>query len=260
MKLKSVDPNVIVIPDTRVTSSWTSEAMEMFRNSLKESGIVSPIVCIEVDGQLVLVDGLHRQMEAIRTGAKKVDIVVMPGSMTDVYIQNLALNNLRGQIKPSDVARTLKEICDQGVIDTTDLAKRTGFGRDYVEKMIIISRADPGIIEALDEGKIKVGHAFALARIPDPDMQSRILQMQVLYRWTINDLEEVIQQSQAVAEQQAASPAPAAPPQEIKFKCYFCGEEHSANRIRNPNTCDACAGILVGAIQAARRDIAPSEG
>ncbi len=60
MRIRNVNPNHIKVPEVRVTSRWDSDALAEFKASIAAIGILEPPVCIESDGDLFLVDGLHR--------------------------------------------------------------------------------------------------------------------------------------------------------------------------------------------------------
>ena len=254
MKLRSVKPAWIKVPDIRVTSNFDSEALAMFKQSIKALGIVEPPICIEVDSEIVLVDGLHRVVEAIQNKIGRIQVALMDGTMRDVLLQNVALNNLRGSTSPTQMSAVFKELMEEHGMGTDDIAKETGFSRDYVEKLVWISRAQTEVLDALDGGLIKVGHAFALSRIPDPDIQKNVLAQQLMYRWPVKDLEEHIRDVKAEAHKRVEQPAPPAPKEAPKFPCHYCGGLFEATMVANPNTCASCAGILLGAIQVARAE------
>ena len=252
MKLRSVKPGAIKVPDVRVTSSFDSESLAMFKESIKAMGILEPPICIDIEGELFVVDGLHRIVEAINNGQPRLQVAVIGGTMRDVLLKNAALNNLRGKTPASQLAQVFEELQREHGMDTGEIAKETGFTRDYVEKLIIIGRAGPAILEALDQEVIGVGHAFAIARIPDPSVQQNVLAQQIMYKWRIKDLEEHIKNVEDVKAQLVAAPPPVPVANRQLFPCHFCGGEYEGSLIANPNICAGCAGVLIGAMQSAR--------
>mgnify|MGYP001592291377 FL=1 len=192
MRLRKVNPKKILVPSVRVTAVYDSELWEEFRRSIASLGIVEPPVVVEMDSALYLVDGLHRVTEAIQQGTKLLPVVVMEGTLKDVLVQNLALNNIRGKIKATESAAVLRELYQEHDLGVDELAKLSGFSEEKISKLLYLSRADPEVLEALDEGKIVLGHAHALARLSDRDLQKRILSQQLVYHLKVQDLEEHI--------------------------------------------------------------------
>jgi len=254
MNRLSVDPRKIMVPEVRVTASWDNEMYSMFKDSIKSLGIIEPVVCVQVNGNLVLVDGLHRTQEALARGDKKIDIVVMPGSMADVHLQNLALNNLRGKTKASEMVKVIKVLTEECQMDSEQIAKKTGFTRDYIERLWVIAEAPARVREALDDDLIKVGHAYAIAKIADTEAQDTVLTQQLMYRWPVATLNEYIGQVQAhlATPPQVPIPLPAAGPATVP--CAYCGQDTELRFVTNPNTCASCYGTIA----AAMRQSAPS--
>ncbi len=252
MKLRWVDPRKISVPDVRVTSVFDSELLQEFKNSIKELGILEPPVCVDDGENLYIVDGLHRVIEAIEAKTKQIQVAVVEGTIKDVLIQNLSLNNLRGKINPTDTARVLKVLFDEQGMGVDEISKKTGFSEDRISKLLYISRAVPGVLSALDDGLIQLGHAFLLSKIEDRDVQDRVLAQQLIYHFKVSDLAQHIENVNAEKEHRENMPPPEASyiPQELK--CSFCGEEYPINQLANPNTCPVCSGILIDSIRQAR--------
>jgi ParB-like chromosome segregation protein Spo0J len=255
MRLRSVKPGDIKVPDIRVTSRFDSEALDEFKQSVKALGVLDPPLCMEVEGDLWVVDGLHRIIEAINNRVPHIQVYVMEGAAAkDVLLKNIAMLN-RGKSPASELAKAFEELQREHHMDTGDIATQAGISRDRVEKLIWIGRAGPAILEALDQELINVGHAFAIARIPDPEVQKTVLAQQLMYRWKVADLEEHIRNVLDIKRQLVESPPPPAPAAKPLFKCSYCGQEYEASMVQNPNTCAACAGILIQAHRSAQWEL-----
>lgn len=263
-RLKSVDPRTIRVPETRVTSSFDSETIEMFKQSIKDLGILEPPVCMEDGEEIYVVDGLHRIIEAMNSGQKRIQVVVMPGDLREALLKNLALNNLRGKIKPTEVMNCVKSLYEDHHMGTDEIAKQTGFSRPYVERLIIISRAIPLVLEALDEGLIALGHAELLAKVEPAERQQIVLGQCIHYRLTVDRLKQFIADVATELEQRVEAPPPPPPAGPPMARCAYCGEELDVTALSNPTTCISCFGTLAGAMakaraEAARAEASPSE-
>ena len=260
MKLRNVKPQDIVVPEVRVTAHWEQDLYQMFRESMKEVGMIEPPICMTVDGRLTLVDGLHRLEEAIAQGLKLIPVVVIEGSPDDLYFYNLAQSRLRGKVKASNMVQVIFHLWKERGIDIDELRRRTGFSRDYIEKLLTIGEASPEVRQALDEEEIGVGVAYAISRCPDYDLQNNVLAQWRLYRWTVAETEQFIRdvyRAKAEAEEVRPIPVPAQP---RKTACYYCGEEHDLGHIANPSICPTCSGLLVAMVREQRRQDAAGGG
>lgn len=256
MKHRQVKPDDIKIPETRVTARFDEETWEQFKSSIKEVGAIAPVICCEVEGQLVLVDGLHRLVEAKKAGLPSVGIVIIPGDMVDVLTKNIFLDHLRGKTPISEMVQVIEVLSKEYGLDSEKIAEKTGMTRDYVEKLQGISELTPFCREALDEGKIGVGHAEALTRIKDPVRQETILSQLELYHWSVKDLDKYITSVLAIVE--AAEAAPHGPEERapVKVKCFYCRQECDPSELASVLTCRECSGIMIASMVEARRELA----
>jgi ParB family chromosome partitioning protein len=259
MKLRRVDPNKIKVPEVRVTARFDEETWRQFQESIRRMGPVSPVICCEVEGELVLVDGLHRLVEAINSKTGNIDVAVMPGDMVDVLTRNLFLDHLRGKTPVSEMVKVIAALWKEFGLDSEQIAAKTGMTRDYVEKLQLISELTPLCLEALDEGRITVGHAFAITKLKDPIRQDTVLAQLELYHWKVKELEAYIKSVLEVveAQEQEAVPAEARPP--VKVKCVYCHDEFDPSEVACPITCRGCSGIMFASMAQARQQLAQEQ-
>jgi len=256
MKLRRVKPDKIKVPETRVTARFDDETWEQFQSSIKEIGAVAPVICCEVEDELILVDGLHRLVEAQKSGATHIDVAIIPGDMVDVLTKNLFLDHMRGKTPPSEMVNVIEVLWKEFNLDSEQIAAKTGMTRDYVEKLQLISQLTPACREALDQGRIVIGHAAALTKIKDPVRQETVLRQQELYHWTVKELEGYIRDVEAIVKEREEAPAPTEPRPPLKLRCAFCGEYYDITEVANPTTCRYCSGTLFAAIATARAEAA----
>ena len=254
MKLRKVNPDKIKVPEVRVTARFDEETWEQFQSSIKEIGAVAPVICCQVGEELVLVDGLHRLVESQRGGATMVDVAVIDGDMVDVLTKNLFLDHMRGKTPVSEMVNVIESLWKEYGLDSEKIAARTGMTRDYVEKLQLISELTPLCREALDEGRIGVGHAVALTKIKDPVRQETVLAQQVLYRWPVKDLEKYIKDILELVAYKEGKEAVEEARLPIKVKCIYCGEEYDPSEVAAPITCRYCSGIMFTSLAQARAE------
>ena len=114
--------------------------------------------------------------------------------MTDVLTRNLFLDHIRGKHPPGQMLKVIDELTLKYGMDSEQIAARTGLRRDYIEQFQLLSGLTPMVRLALDEDRIKLGHAVALAKLPDPVQQEIVFQQLTLYRWSVKETGEFIKQ------------------------------------------------------------------
>lgn len=261
----------------RVTARFDDDQLELFKKSVKELGAVAPIICVEVDSSklwpdesdrsensqyilqdgnvLVLVDGLHRLTEAINNKAEYIDVVVTPGDMVDVLTRNIFVDHLRGKTPVSEMRTVLEALYKEYHMTVEEISKRCALPMPYVEKILLINELTPFCLRALDEGRVTVSHASALARVKDPIRQETIMGQQLLYHWPVKELERYIREVEELVQGQTSQPVATEPVAIHKPRCFYCGEEHEPAEIANPNTCRYCSATLLSAMRQAEREL-----
>jgi ParB-like chromosome segregation protein Spo0J len=254
MKHRKVNVDQVQVPEVRVTARFDPETWEQFQASMTEIGAIAPIICCEVDGQVVLVDGLHRLLEARRLKQSSIDAVIVTGDMVDVLTRNIFLDHLRGKTPVSEMVKVIEALGKEYGLDSEQISQRTGMHRDYVEKLQRVAELTPYCRAALDEDRIKVGHAVELARIKDPVRQETVLGQLLLYHWPVKELREFVDNVLAMIEKPAEPPVPGKAPEPVKMKCFYCQEPRDPAELAFPPTCRECSAMMIQAIAQARRE------
>jgi len=254
VKLVKVKPSQVKVPELRVKARFDQEIWAQFQNSIKEAGIVSPIIVCQINEDLVLVDGEHRLLEAIAQRIPTVDAVVFEGDMVDVLTKNLFLDHTRGKTPVSEMVKVIGALYTEYNLDPDQIKERTGLTRDYIEKLVKISLASPSVQLALDEGVIGVGHAFELCRLPYAVQQEEIIAKHQVWRFSIKELKEqidaVLKEMELIAEE--GPPTPVTGPRPVAtYHCEGCKKEVEPRYLRPVMLCPDCFGSVWRLAQAA---------
>src|SRR5690242_10288081 len=110
--------DVIVVPIDQVFENpWNPNIvpdaiMDALKANIERSGFNQPILVRQRDGRdgYEVVDGAHRFRAACDLGIEQVPVIVRDMSDAEAKAQTLAMNKLRGEMEPADVARLVREI------------------------------------------------------------------------------------------------------------------------------------------------------
>lgn len=243
-KRKQLQCGDIAIPSVRITAVYDEELTEQLHESLNAAGQIVPIIVVETDSGLVLVDGKHRLEEAIARGDNTIDSIVIPGDSITTLTYNLLTNNLRGKVKASEMVNVIDELTKTHGLDSDEIARRTGLTRNYIERLWKIAEAAPSVRDALDKGLVGVGVAFEVARLPHVEQQDDVMSTVYMYHMTTTQahdfVEDILRRMQAPqAEPVKKEPQPQAPP-----ACEVCGAMPPANLLVQVQLGPECFGEL----------------
>jgi ParB family chromosome partitioning protein len=244
MNTKKVPVSEISIPDTRVTAVYDEELQQLLKETMAAMGMLTPIVVVQTPVGYRLVDGLHRLQEKKAAGETSVDAVVYEGEEKDSLLMNLVLNRIRGKTKASEMVKVIGSLFEDYKMDPDAIKEKTGLNRDYIEKLIKISRAAPSVQELLDQEIIGVGHAFEIARLPTFDQQNEVCAKTQLWRWTVKEIKELVDETLRIMANPSSTGTPPPPPVAIKYHCEGCQKELESKYLKPVMLCPDCFGIV----------------
>lgn len=253
MKLRRIAPSKISVPEVRVTAQFDPELYEMFKASIKDVGQITPIICMEVNEEIILVDGLHRLIEAKEHNEPFIEVVVLPGDEVDVFTRNIFLDHLRGKTPVSQMRRVIDHLVQEYKLDSETISQKTGLTRDYIEGIMEINELTPYCLEALDDGRLKIGHARHLTKIKDPVTQDIIAADAITFNRSVAYVADVVKMALPSASPEAASPVQAPPHETAKVRCGVCTDEYLPGDLRMIALCPACFSSVFQLIAELRR-------
>ena len=131
--------------------------------------------------------------------------------------------------------------------------KKTGYKMDYIEKMQKIGTAHRDVQRALDRDEIGIGHAYAISKVDDHDVQMRLLVQCKQFGLTVDDMNDVVGQTIEIIHSRKAATPEEQHPELIPIptvKCHFCELEHPVRKVTGLNACMACYGLAYEYLQA----------
>ena len=187
-----VDVDQIIIPAERVTSVFDPETWEEFLESVRNEGIRVPIIVMNVNGKLYLIDGLHRIKAAKELGIKRIKAIVRQGTEDDLLVENIITARLRGRENPAQTAKVVKQLRDRHGYSWNDIARRLGMSPATVKMYYDITRLPEQVLNLVGEGKLSVSKARLLLEIPNPRDQVKAAEDIVKYGYTEVQARELV--------------------------------------------------------------------
>lgn len=249
---KKIETHLIIVPDVRVTQIMRADIEENFKESMKTEGALADILVVKEGDVFWLADGLHRLREAQANNVSEVWCLVREGSLLDAMTQNLA-TTLQGRAKPGEVVRVVQELTGEKFnLTLEEIQRRTGYKMDYIEKMQKIGTAHRDVQRALDRDEIGIGHAYAISKVDDHDVQMRLLNQCLQFRLKVDDINDVVTQTLEIIRSRKVTQPEDSRPEPIPIptvKCHFCDQEHPVRKVTGLNACMACYGLAYEYLQ-----------
>lgn len=171
---------------------FDEKALNELADSIKEHGIIEPIIVRPLNDKFEIIAGERRYKAACIAGLTKVPVIVK--RLSDYKSAQVAVieNVQRRNLNPMEEAKSYKRILDHGLKTQEELAKEIGVSQSTIaNKLRLLSLAEP-VKQALSENKISERHARALLKITSLDKQEELLNKVITERLTVKDLDDEI--------------------------------------------------------------------
>lgn len=141
-------------------------------DSIRERGLVQPLVVRKVNGKFELIAGERRLRAVRKLGQSEVKVVMMEASDREVAELALIENLQREDLTPLEEAEQYKLLQTRFGMKQEVIAQHVGKSRAVVANMVRLLELSATARELLEKGDISVGHAKVLLQLKDAAQQS----------------------------------------------------------------------------------------
>lgn len=151
-------------------------ALEDLINSIKEHGILQPLIVSRTGAGYTLIAGERRLKAAKILGLKTVPAIVRDTSRQEKLEIALVENLQRKNLNPLEEAMAYQKLVDEFNLNQEQVAKRVGKSREAVANTLRLLALPREIQKAILEEKISEGHAKAILSLPEEKEQLKLFQ------------------------------------------------------------------------------------
>jgi ParB family chromosome partitioning protein len=197
-------------------SHFDEESMSALAASIREVGLLQPVLVREVDGEeesYELIAGERRWRAARRAGLQTIHVLVQPETGDVTSLEQALVENLhREDLNALEEAAAYQQLIDEFGLTHEQVATRMGKGRATVTNTLRLLQLPAGAQRALAERTISAGHARALLGTPDRTLQDKLVEQITSEGLTVRAVEEIVRGETPVRE---VAPPPDLPPEEF---------------------------------------------
>ena len=138
---------------------FSEEALRELADSIKEQGIVQPLIVRERNGLFELIAGERRWRAAQLIGLAEVPVIVREADDRAVLEMALIENLQRENLNPIEEAQGYSQLVAQFQLTQEDVATKVGKSRVVVTNALRLLKLPPAIQGYIRDGRLSVGHA-----------------------------------------------------------------------------------------------------
>jgi ParB family transcriptional regulator, chromosome partitioning protein len=169
-QLREIDTDRIIPNSHQPRKNFDEDALNELANSIREHGIVQPIVVRPLeDGFFQLIAGERRWRASQRAGLARLPAVVRDAAEDSALELALIENLQREDLNPMEEAQAYERLITDFGLTQEDVARRVGKNRATIANMLRLLRLPPEVQQWLRENRLTTGHAKALLSLSDLD-------------------------------------------------------------------------------------------
>ena len=171
--------------------NFDQEALDELANSIKEFGLIQPIIVFKKNNKFILIAG-ERRLRAVKALGKK-EILAFIADIDENKLRELALieNIQRENLNPIELANSYKDLMQVHKITQENLAELIHKSRTQITNTLRLLNLDIRTQELIASGKISQGHAKVLVGLDQKD-EKMLLDIIICKKLNVRDTEKIV--------------------------------------------------------------------
>lgn len=172
--------------------AFQSEQLQELIESIREHGIIQPLIVRKVGGKCELIAGERRWRAASQLGLKEAPVIVRQASDRDVLELALIENLQREDLNPIEEANAYQRLAKDFSLRQEDIAQRVGKSRSVVANSLRLLDLHSQVQTYLAQGRLSVGHAKVLLALQNHDEQLVTAELTIRQAATVRMTERIV--------------------------------------------------------------------
>lgn len=166
LKITEVEPN-----RDQPRKNFNQEALEELSESIKEYGLIQPIIVTQKDGYYAIIAGERRWRACKLAGLEEIPAIIREDDERKNNEIALIENIQREDLNPFEKALGIKNLMQTYGLTQEEVSKKLGKSRSSIANTVRVLNLEPRVLEFAKQGKLTEGHCKALLSITDPEKQ-----------------------------------------------------------------------------------------
>ena len=185
IRVDAIDPN----PD-QPRRIFDPNRLDELARSIERSGLLQPVVVRRAGDRYELLVGERRWRAAGRAGLETIPAVIADVDPEERLELAIVENVQRHDLNPMELAYAYRALADRGVTQD-EIGKRVGKDRSSVSNHIRLLELTVDIQEAVETGRISMGHAKALLQVGEPETRRSLCERVLKEGLSVRETEKI---------------------------------------------------------------------
>jgi ParB family transcriptional regulator, chromosome partitioning protein len=191
-RVQSIAVDLIVPSPWQPRTEFRDEHLQELADSIKEKGIMQPLIVRRVGEKLELIAGERRWRAAQRVQLKEAPVIIRIASDQDVLELALIENLQREDLNAIEEARAFARLARDFQLKQEDIAKKVGKSRAAVANAMRLLDLHPQVQTWVVQERLSVGHAKVLLGAKSPEEQLKLAEETLRRGLTVRGVEQLM--------------------------------------------------------------------
>lgn len=185
---------------------WNPESLAELAQSIRETGILQPVVVVPDEENYKIIVGERRWRAAKKIGLQTIPVLIRNLTEAQQHEAMLIENLQREDLNPIEIANAYQKMTQDFSYTQEDVAKKVGKDRASVANTLRLLKLPDEIQELIQDGKLSMGHARALIPVENPERQQSMAKQIVKDNLSVREVEKWVRRLQAPTEKPPKAP------------------------------------------------------
>jgi ParB family chromosome partitioning protein len=171
---------------------FDEKGIDELAQSIKEAGVLQPIIVVPSDGGYRILIGERRWRAAQKAGLRKVPVIIRNIPQNKQLEATLIENLQREDLNPIEIALSYKRLIEEMNLTQEEIAEKVGKDRASVANFIRLLRLPGEIQDEIQSGKLSMGHAKALLAVEESKILLSLAQKIIHKGLSVRETESLV--------------------------------------------------------------------
>ena len=191
-KIQQVNLASIVPSPLQPRKDFARDALAELVESIRQHGIIQPLVVRDVAGRHELIAGERRWRAAQKAGLTQAPVITRVATDLEVLEISLIENLQRADLNPIEEAQAYARLAGEFGMRQEDIAQKVGRSRAAVANSMRLLDLHPQVQVWLTQGLLSVGHAKVLLALKEPEEQRAVAETILRRSATVRATERLV--------------------------------------------------------------------
>ena len=187
----NIELSKIIRREDQPRTHFEKDKIRELANSIKEYGVISPIIVRKKDEKYEIIAGERRFLASLETGLSEIPAIVKEMEDSEVAEVSLIENIQREDLNAVEEAVAYKNLMENYNLTQKELADKLSKSRSYIANTLRLLNLDELSLEHLKKGNITSSQARSLLAIDDMKKRKALLDKLLSKKTNVREIEKV---------------------------------------------------------------------